>query len=341
MEMFLLSGAMGLQTMQKDVEAKKKRVEAREEKAEAREKANGTNASKIDRALIAMRYGKSEEALQLLEGIEDEDINSRGKIRPITLLGGAVLWNCEDVAQVLIERGADLHLECFDPDPDMEFSEARDQRYGNCTPFGMAIIDKNKEMIKFLVKQGADVNALIRGVTPLQMILSDYSHFSRLGNDYFWRDKLDRDYLQLDKAKYHGIYDDCLRQLPPGQNCLLLDDEGLKIINDCCSKNILKEMQFLIKNGADVNAKDEDGDTVLHYLAICFTNGRPFDFKFIDVLFEAGADPRIANNQGELPSQKFKLLDYVAERFPERMKNYNELMDKFQQRIDELNAQNT
>jgi ankyrin repeat protein len=381
MGMFLLSGAMGLQAMEKDVEAREKgnslilnfskidcaiiamRYGKSEEALQLVEAANEDPISdKIDRIIETMCYGKSEEALQLLEDIEDKDINRRGKIRAITLLGGAVLFNCVDVAQVLIERGADLHMECFDPD--VEHCEARDQRYGNCTPFGMAIIDSNKEMIEFLVKHGADVDALISKATPLgnaldvdalilkstplQVILSQYFYLYYLMRGYFvstncnirWL-RLDCDYLQLDKAKYHGIYDDCLRQLSPGRNCLFLDNEGLKIINDCCSKNILKEMRFLIENGADVNARDEVGNTILHYLAGSFSYGGPFSFKFVDLLLEAGADPRIANNKGKFPLEKFNLFNYVAERFPERMKNYNELMAKFQQRIDELNVQDT
>jgi hypothetical protein len=326
MGMFLLCGAMGLQTMQK--------------KAEAREKANETLIStKINRATIAMYHGKSEEALQLIGEIEDEDINRRDRGWGITLLGTAILFNCMDVVQVLIGRGADLNMKCCDPDA--EYCELRDQLYGNSAALGMAIIDKNKEMIKLFVKQGADVNALIWRTTPLQKMLSDYSHFFRLGNDYFRRDKLDRDYLQLDKAKYRGIYDDCLRQLPPGQNCLLLDEEGLETINDCCSKNILKGMRLLIENGANVNARDDEGDTILHYLVGNFSYGGPFSFEFVDLLFKAGADPRIANKNGEFPLENFGLPYYVVKKFPKRVEDYVKLMDMFWQRIDELNAQNT
>jgi ankyrin repeat protein len=331
--------------MAKDDEFWKENKEAREKKREAQERANASlNFNKMDYILMAMRYGKNEEALQLIEGIEDKDINHRGKIRPITLLGGAVLGNCMDVAQVLLRRGADLNKECFDPDKDV-YCEPRDQLYGNCTPFGMAFIDKNTKMIKLLVKHGANVNTLILGSTPLQRSLFGYFRLFHLDNDYFWSDnisddylQLDRDYLQLDDPKYYGRYASCLQQLPPGQNRLPLNNEGLKILNDCCSKNILKEMRFFIKNGADPNAKDKKGETVLQYLARSFSYGGPFDFELLDFLFEAGADPRIANNEGELPLEGFKLHDYVGERFPERVENYGKLMDMFQQKTDELNA---
>jgi hypothetical protein len=150
--------------------------------------------------------------------------------------------------------------------------------------------------------------------------------------------QLDRDYLQLDDPKYYERYDDWLRQLSLDQNRLLLNNEGLEIINDCHCKNILEEMQFFIENGADPNGKDDEGWTILHDLARNFSRGGPFSFEFINLLFKAGADPRIANDKGELPLEKFELPDYVVERFPERRENYGKLTDMFQKRTDELNA---
>jgi hypothetical protein len=117
------------------------------------------------------------------------------------------------------------------------------------------------------------------------------------------------------------------------------DDISLRAIYDRCNENILREMRFLIENGARANTRDKKGNTILHYVAGDFSRGGPFDSRFIDLLFKAGADPRIANNKGKLPLQKFKLLDHVVERFPERKEIFSKLVDRFQQRIDELNAQ--
>ncbi|MDR1591250.1 MAG: hypothetical protein LBR92_04645 [Puniceicoccales bacterium] len=336
MGVFLLCGTSGLQATEKDDEA---------QVAEANE---DPIAAAIDRTIEAMREGNSEKVLQLIGGIKDQDINRRGSGWEINLLGAAVFWGHMNIAKVLLERGANLHMPCFDSD--VEDCAPRDQIYKNSTPFGMAIIDKNKGMIKLLVKHGADVNALILGCTSLQRILDNYFRLDEDG--YFWpagRDgplRLDHDYLHLDDnghvgihAKYFGVYNNCLPLLPPGDNYLLLDNEGLKILNDCCSKNILEVMRLFIENGADVNAKNEEGDTILHYLAGSFSRGGPFDFALVDLLFKAGADPRLANNKGELPLQEFELLDYVTKRFPERIEDYSKLVDMFQQRIDELNAQ--
>jgi hypothetical protein len=260
---------------------------------------------KIDCLIDAMRKGDSEKALQLLEGIEDKDISRRGRERPITPLGAAIFYRClddvklkGDVARVLVDRGADPNMPCLDP---TRYYSPLDECYGDCTAFGMAVLNNDQEMIEFLVKHGADVNVLIQGYTSLQRIF---------GNNSFLLEKDDQ-----------------------------RNSECLNAINDRCSKNILKRMRFLIKNGANVNARNKDGDTILHYVAGDFSYGGPFDVKFIKLLFKAGADPRIANNKGKLPLQKFKPRDYVIARFPERKENYDELVDMFQQRIDELNAQ--
>jgi ankyrin repeat protein len=309
-------------------------------------------ADKIDCILEAIYQDKSEEALQLLGDIEDKDINFINSRSIATLLGGAVLWNRKDVAQVLIERGADLNMKCFSPDAG--YFALLDRYHKNCTPLGIAFIDGNKEMVEFLIKHGADVNTSIHRSTLLQRTVSQYFFLRREDKNCLWLDacgdvrnrephtgmvRLDRSYLQLDGVDYDEIDDDCTRLPPPDQNYFLLNNAGLKFLNTRCGKKILKEVQFLIENGANVNARDKRGETVLHHLAGSFSHGGPFDFELLDFLFDAGADPRIANNKGKLPLEKFKLPDYVVERFPERKGNYDELMDMFQQRTDELNAQ--
>lgn len=54
-------------------------------------------------------------------------------------------------------------------------------------------------------------------------------------------------------------------------------------------------MDFLIKNGADLNMKDESGWSLLHYAA------RRNNGKALAVLLKAGANVNIKNNEGETP----------------------------------------
>lgn len=55
-----------------------------------------------------------------------------------------------------------------------------------------------------------------------------------------------------------------------------------------------KTVQVLIKNGANVNVRDDDGDTALAYAAV---RGAPIDL--VKTLLSAGADVNIKNNRGQ------------------------------------------
>ena len=74
----------------------------------------------------------------------------------------------------------------------------------------------------------------------------------------------------------------------------------------CCSYSVtVNEMRQALKDGADVNAVDNWGDTPLHYLAL----GRSNDIKgeLIRVLIEAGADVDVRNYRKMTPL--FKAVD--------------------------------
>ena len=55
-------------------------------------------------------------------------------------------------------------------------------------------------------------------------------------------------------------------------------------------------LRHLIKCGAEVNLKDAEGNTPLHYGSMC---GFPL---IVTALLDAGADNTVANNEGKTPS---------------------------------------
>lgn len=48
-----------------------------------------------------------------------------------------------------------------------------------------------------------------------------------------------------------------------GANVNARDDEGVSVLEEAAIKNQLENVQLLIQAGVDLNAKDEDGKTVL------------------------------------------------------------------------------
>jgi len=73
--------------------------------------------------------------------------------------------------------------------------------------------------------------------------------------------------------------------------------------------------KMMIKSGADINLQDADGDTPLHNAASCR------NLELVKILYQAGADPSITNNKGELAADVARgdeLIDYL-EAHPERV----------------------
>jgi len=48
-----------------------------------------------------------------------------------------------------------------------------------------------------------------------------------------------------------------------------LDEGGMSLLMWACDRGRLDILEFLLENGADVNAQDEDGQTCLHYAVSC------------------------------------------------------------------------
>lgn len=110
------------------------------------------------------------------------------------------------------------------------------------------------------------------------------------------------------------IYDRCRRAIDIIGK--LEDDVLHKIILyrniDCSDKDIddvIGLLELFIDAGADVNAKDYDGDTPLHLAVECR------DYEIIKFLIENGADPTIKNKENKTPLDIVKNAPSFDEEF--------------------------
>ena len=70
---------------------------------------------------------------------------------------------------------------------------------------------------------------------------------------------------------------------------------GESALHAAVEKGDRKQVERLLQDGVDVNARTASGETVLHYAAF------PKDAWFAAALIKAGADPRATNSAGESP----------------------------------------
>ena len=142
------------------------------------------------------------------------------------------------------------------------------------------------DLIKMLVENGADVNIRTnKGYTPLGYVCYNKSDNIELAKFLVEHGALIKEYHLLDAVKNNN-------------------------------KNIIK---YLIENGANVNAKDADGNTPL--LLVCNPSmGFSVDFDLVKYLVENGADVNARNNEGDTPLLLLmspvgttKLVEYLIE----------------------------
>ncbi len=110
--------------------------------------------------------------------------------------------------------------------------------------------------------------------------------------------------LMTNDGNKWGTADDVLVAI---SNTIEFTDIGVPKINQkgICGNTPLKvsvvwgdvaATNLLIKAGADVNAKNEDGFTALHHAAVRNSE------QLVQLLLDAGADPTIANVESRLPA---------------------------------------
>ncbi|WP_020004698.1 ankyrin repeat domain-containing protein [Brachyspira innocens] len=143
------------------------------------------------------------------------------------------------------------------------------KQYDKITPLNLASARNDKEMVKFLVEKGADINLEDGyGYTPLMKAI---------------------DYYNVGLAK--NIID-----LKPDLNaiCSATGDTPLTYLVNANKYGGGADLcYYMIKNGADINKKNKEGNTPLMIAAASYSYG------IVGVLVNMGADYNIKNKEGK------------------------------------------
>ncbi|MGR3812120.1 ankyrin repeat domain-containing protein [Jiulongibacter sp. NS-SX5] len=133
-----------------------------------------------------------------------------------------------------------------------------------------AVASNSPEVVDLFIKKGADVSIINKEGDDLYGVL--------IGSYRKGRNSLER----------------------VSEIITLLEAEGLKmplngsLLHKAFSKNDEKLLGLLIEKGEDINAKDKDGNTILHYAAM-----QAKDLQMLQNLIAQGADPKITTEFDE------------------------------------------
>lgn len=145
----------------------------------------------------------------------------------------------------------------------------------------MCVNEQNICFIDRLIKKGADPNIFLNGQTPL--------HMSCMNGLYDITEHL----LKIGGSKSINVKDST-GNTPIHLICIgsddSLQDEFIEMILRYCPD-------------ADFNIQNNDGNTSLH-----LAYKSKLSEEFMELLISNGADPKIKNNEGKIPSKMAKLV---------------------------------
>lgn len=238
-------------------------------------------------ALFSAVKGRSGDIVHLLLE-NDADINVRNN-EGETVLFEAVRWWSEGMVQFLLKRGADM--------------EAKNVQ-GETALFG-TILHESVNMMRFMLEQGADVHTtILDGVTPL-MLVAYAGRIDMAGLMLKHRARINEKSHSGATALDYAIESGCTAMTQ------FLLDEGANMDPKLAIRSVFppheegliakatEMLEFLIRLGADVNGRKENGNTLLIDQVF---NG---NVAAVELLLQHGANINARNSDGYTALQNF------------------------------------
>lgn len=161
------------------------------------------------------------------------------------------------------------------------------------TPLHYAVYYNALDVVKFLVGKGADISARDKdGKIPLDLATQE--------NDTGIAEFLKQTQLDLDKQLLTAVQDRNLSKaevlVSRGANINTKNDDGYTSLHFAVLKNFQSGIDYLIKKGANIDAKDNIGRAPLHWAA------RDGYLDIVQTITEGGANLDVKDKDNKTPS---------------------------------------
>lgn len=189
----------------------------------------------------------------------------------------AAMHGSKAVTEMLIKAGADIEH------TNME----------GVTPLGMTALFSRKNVMELLIDKGASLDA----VTPAgNLLMSAATSYFEEGALVLLRKKPAlADGKVLRKSVEHG-YESLTAKLLENGLFELGNEDNPPLLHIVAASDNIALAKALLRHGADINAKDQRGNTALHRAADAYWNRDMQRF-----LADSGARPDIKNDAGQTP----------------------------------------
>lgn len=227
--------------------------------------------------LEAASRGDFEEVKRMLDyGADPNLANDDG----LTALHQACIDECDDIAELLVEHGANIDAE------DREL----------WTPLHASAACGNVSMVEYLVDHGASVVAInADGNLPVDLVEDDEDLRNYLLQEMdkhgFDESKID----ELVQLREQQMFDDIKDAIEKKRDLEIKNMEGATALHIAAANAYEEVLEFLLDNDADVDVEDKDGWRPIH-AAACWGNE-----KSIELLVQHGAELESRTPYGETP----------------------------------------